>query len=227
MAKRTTRSRTKTKTATGRVGRSARTSRRPKRAAKSRKVTTRRASSRKRAAAPRRVALRVTPAMARLAKEMTKLLAEEAMPLDAVTLLMRDHTEVDNLFKTFDATDSRTEKGKIATKICLMLTVHATIEEELLYPASRRELEDHLIDEAIVEHATAKQLIADIEAMKPSEGLYDAKVKVLGEYIRHHVKEEENELFPQLQASELDLVELGEKLMERKRALFENAGARS
>ena len=98
--------------------------------------------------------------------------------------------------------------------------MHATIEEELFYPAAREaEVDADLLDEAEVEHASAKELIAQIEAMSPDEDLYDAKVTVLGEYIDHHVKEEEGELFPKCRKSDMDLEGLGEALAARKQEL--------
>jgi hemerythrin-like domain-containing protein len=101
------------------------------------------------------------------------------------------------------------------------LTVHTQIEEDIFYPAVREAIEKaELIDEAIVEHASAKQLIAEIEEMDANDELYDAKVKVLGEQVRHHVEEEEDELFPEVESSELDLEALGTKMVERKAALL-------
>ena len=92
------------------------------------------------------------------------------------------------------------------------MTVHTQIEEEIFYPAAREAIEkSELIDEAIVEHGSAKQLIAEIEEMDTGDELYDAKVKVLGEQVRHHVEEEEDELFPGIESSELDLEALGKK----------------
>jgi len=145
---------------------------------------------------------------------------------DAISLLKSDHKEVKALFEAYDqlvedeATDD--EKQAVAEEICNALTVHATIEEELLYPAARDALEEEagLVDEATVEHASAKELIAQIQDMQPSDDLYDAKVKVLGEYIDHHVKEEEKEMFPKLRKAGLDLEELGEALKARKEELM-------
>jgi hemerythrin superfamily protein len=106
-----------------------------------------------------------------------------------------------------------------------MLVVHTTLEEEIFYPAAREALgdEDDLIDEAAVEHASAKDLIAQIQSSDPNDDLYDAKVKVLGEYIDHHVKEEESEMFPKVRKTELDLKSLGESLMQRKEELMGEA----
>ena len=132
----------------------------------------------------------------------------------ATKLLMADHKEVHAMFQQYkklaDADAEASEREALATEICHALTVHATIEEELFYPAAR---------EAEVEHASAKALIAQIEAMSPDDDLYDAKVTVLGEYIDHHVKEEEGELFPKCRKSDMDLESLGEALAARKQEL--------
>jgi len=111
----------------------------------------------------------------------------------------------------------------LAARICRELTVHAQIEEEIFYPAAREVLRDEdLIDEATVEHASAKDLIAQIESSSPGDDLFDAKVKVLGEYINHHVKEEQNELFPKMRQTSLDLTEIGQRMMARKQELLES-----
>jgi hemerythrin-like domain-containing protein len=143
-----------------------------------------------------------------------------------VQLLKADHAEVKKLLKEYDklakeqASDE--ERQALATQICQQLTVHATIEEEIFYPAAREVLgdEDDLVDEATVEHGSAKELIAKIEAMSPDEDLYDATVKVLGEYIQHHVKEEQDELFPKL-TRKMDMREIGQRLQERKEELMQ------
>ena len=104
----------------------------------------------------------------------------------------------------------------------MKLTIHATAEEEIFYPAAREAgIESDLLDEAEVEHASAKDLIAQIRAMTPEDDLYDAKIKVLGEYIDHHVKEEEEEMFPKCRKSEMDLAGLAAELAERKAELME------
>jgi hemerythrin superfamily protein len=107
-----------------------------------------------------------------------------------------------------------------------MLTVHATAEEELFYPAARDALgeEEDLIDEADVEHATAKELIAQIQGSSPDDPHYDAKVKVLGEYIDHHVKEEEGEIFPKVKKGGLDTAALGAEIAQRKEELMSEMG---
>ena len=138
---------------------------------------------------------KATKASARAAK--TKAAPAAGVPQDAIGLLEADHREVEALFEQYEAADSALEKGALAAQICLALKVHAQIEEELFYPPARDKTGDtDLVDEAIVEHMGAKTLIAQIEAMAPGQPLYDAKVKVLSEQIRHHVEEEENELFP-------------------------------
>lgn len=141
-------------------------------------------------------------------------------PQDAIALLKADHREVKAMFEEYEKIEGDPEKQALAERICAALTVHAQIEEEIFYPAAYDALEeDDLLDEAEVEHASAKDLIAQIQASSPAEPLYDAKVKVLGEYINHHVKEEEKELFPECRDSDMDLKALGERLKARKQEL--------
>ncbi|NML18824.1 hemerythrin domain-containing protein [Azohydromonas sp. G-1-1-14] len=118
------------------------------------------------------------------------------------------------------------QKEQTAQRICKLLLMHAQLEEELLYPAARQALgRNDLIEEAKVEHASARDLIKQIQGMDPSEELYDAKVKVLGEYTKHHVQEEENELIPQLQQKGgLDLSALGRQMMTRRQELMQQMG---
>jgi iron-sulfur cluster repair protein YtfE (RIC family) len=143
-----------------------------------------------------------------------------AKPRDAVALLKQDHDEVKAMFEQYEELGDRAfaAKQKLAEKICLELTKHAIAEEEIFYPAVRSDADDadDLVDEATVEHASAKDLIAQIHAMDPHDDLYDAKVKVLGEYIEHHVKEEEKEMFPLAKKAGIDLVALGERIQARK-----------
>lgn len=146
-----------------------------------------------------------------------------AKPMDAIRLLKEDHKEVKQWFAQFDKSDDDDEKQDLANRICQALIVHAQIEEEIFYPAAYEALDedgDDLVDEATVEHASAKALIAEIQAMSVGEPLFDAKVKVLGEYIDHHVKEEENELFPECKDAGLDMKVLGEALAARKAELM-------
>lgn len=147
--------------------------------------------------------------------------AAKSKNVDAIELLESDHAEVQEYFDQYEDLESDDEKKVLAEQICLALKVHAQIEEEIFYPAAREATQDNdLLDEAAVEHAGAKALIAEIEAMEPGQNLYDAKVKVLGEQIRHHVKEEEGELFPEIRESDLDLAELGAEMAERKAELM-------
>ena len=148
-----------------------------------------------------------------------------AKPADAIKLLKDDHKEVKTYFKQYEDLEDEAEKQALADKICLALTVHAQIEEEIFYPATREAIDDDdLLDEAEVEHASAKQLIAEIQSMKAGDRLFDAKVTVLGEYIDHHVEEEENEMFPEGRESDLDLKALGAQLAARKAELMAQAG---
>jgi hemerythrin superfamily protein len=142
---------------------------------------------------------------------------------DAIALLKADHREVEELFERFEKARGAERKQAVANEICAKLAVHAQVEEELLYPAARDVLsasDEGLVDEAAVEHQSAKELIAKIEAMTPADDLYDATVKVLSEYIDHHVKEEERELFPKLRQRRIDLVELGERIAVRRDELL-------
>jgi hypothetical protein len=148
---------------------------------------------------------------------------------DAITLLTADHNEVKKMFKEFEklkkseAEDS--EKSALVSRICEALTVHAQIEEEIFYPAVREAIEDEdVMDEADVEHAGAKDLIAQLEEMEPGDDHYDAKVTVLGEHVEHHIKEEQGEMFPQVKEADLDLEALGEQIEERKAELEASGG---
>ena len=140
--------------------------------------------------------------------------------IDAIELLTEDHENVKAMFEQYEGLGDRAmaSKKKLAIQICTELTKHATAEEEIFYPAVRaagKDKED-LVDEATVEHASAKDLIAQIIEMEASEDLFDAKVKVLSELIEHHVKEEEEEMFPKARAAGLDLAMLGQQIAERK-----------
>jgi hemerythrin superfamily protein len=145
----------------------------------------------------------------------------------AITLLKQDHRQVEGWFDEFEQLDGEEEKQELFEKIAMALKVHTQIEEEIFYPAERGDVEDDMLDEALVEHQSAKKLIAEIEAMTPDEDLYDAKVKVLGEYIRHHVKEEEQPggVFAQAKRGDADLEEMGKKLKARKDELMKKLAA--
>ncbi len=141
-------------------------------------------------------------------------------PQDAIAMLIADHQEVKAMFKQYEGLGERARAGKkkLADQICGALLVHATLEEEIFYPAVREASGDaeDMVDEAVVEHASAKDLIAQLQEMDPEDDLYDAKVKVLSEQIEHHVGEEEGEMFPKARKSGLDLVALGEEMAQRK-----------
>ena len=146
--------------------------------------------------------------------------------MNAVDLLTRDHDEVDKLFKQYDEIKdgaSDAEKERLVAEICNALTVHAQIEEAIFYPAARRALDEEedkdLLDEAAVEHQTLKDIIGRLEMAPPSDPLYDAGVKVLSEYVKHHVREEEKELFPKVKSSDMDLNAIGQELAQRKQQL--------
>lgn len=142
---------------------------------------------------------------------------------NAITLLTDDHDKVKKLFKDFEKLSKKDDDSKvdIANQICAELTIHAMIEEEIFYPLARNAVnDDDMMNEADVEHDSAKDLIAQIQSMDPEDEMYDAKVTVLGEYIDHHVKEEEEEMFPKVRKAKVDLEELGMQLMMRKEELM-------
>jgi len=154
-----------------------------------------------------------------------KKLAADVAPKakEATALLRADHKAVNDLFNEYEKSRSNVRKKQIVNMICKELTVHAQIEEEIFYPAVKAALKDkELVPEATVEHATLKELIAQVEGKEPDGEMFDAKIKVLSEYVKHHVKEEQNEMFPKAKESKLDLTELGAKLAERKAELLAN-----
>ncbi|HJU27503.1 MAG TPA: hemerythrin domain-containing protein [Rhodanobacteraceae bacterium] len=143
---------------------------------------------------------------------------------NAIELLKQDHREVESMFKQLEAEDESRGKIEIAQHICLSLIVHSTIEEEIFYPAARQALDEEdreMVAEANVEHASLKQLIADIGGSGAQDEMLDARLTVLKEYVQHHVREEEQELMPAVKKTDLDLDTLGGKLMQRKQALME------
>jgi hemerythrin superfamily protein len=142
---------------------------------------------------------------------------------NAIAMLIADHDKVKKLFKAFEKEEDDAGKEKIAGEICTELKIHTRLEEEIFYPAAREAIdEEDLMDEAVVEHASAKDLISQIEAMGPDDELYDAKVTVLGEYVDHHVKEEQKQMFPKVRKAKLDLEELGERMKARKEELLQS-----
>ena len=151
----------------------------------------------------------------------TSSTASKTSKNEAIAQLTADHARVRKMFKQYerlakaDAPDK--QKQELATMICTELSAHATAEEEIFYPAARAAIDKvELVDEADIEHASAKDLIAQIEGSSPSDDHYDAKVKVLGEYIDHHVQEEEEEMFPKVRRAKVDTVSLGEQIAARK-----------
>lgn len=148
---------------------------------------------------------------------------------DAITLLTDDHKNVKRMFMAFEKLSKSANKGvekrTLVQKICVELIVHSKIEEEIFYPAVRAAInDDKLMDEADVEHAGARDLIKQLLDMKPGDDHYDAKVTVLGENIDHHVKEEQDEMFPKAKKAKLDLTALGVRMLERKKELLARSG---
>jgi len=144
--------------------------------------------------------------------------------LDAIKLLMKDHDDVGAMFKQFmKMKKDGAQKGELLEQICTALTIHAKIEEEIFYPACRDALAadgEMMLDEAEIEHASIKSLVQELEDADADDAMTAAKVKVLCEYVTHHVKEEEKTIFPKVKKSDLDLDELGAELMERKQQLM-------
>lgn len=145
---------------------------------------------------------------------------------DAIALLKADHRKVEDLFEEFETTGSDSKKQMLAEQICNELKVHTMIEEEIFYPAFVGKIEDDTLNEAYVEHDGAKVLINDILASSPGDQFYDAKVKVLSEEIKHHVKEEEQAsegMFAQCRETDVDLVALRDEMLTRKTELMPQA----
>ena len=150
----------------------------------------------------------------------------ESTPKDGLQLLAQDHRRVEDLFEQFEKASGASAKEKIVKTICTELKIHSMIEEEIYYPEIRGKVEEDALDEAYVEHDSAKLLINELEAAEPDEEFYDAKVKVLQELIEHHVAEEEKQrdnLFQQTRAAEIDLEALGRRLAARKAELTRKA----
>lgn len=147
----------------------------------------------------------------------------KSRPKDGLQLLAQDHRAVEELFARFEKASGLSAKEKIVHAICTELKIHSMIEEEIYYPSIRGRVDEDALDEAYVEHDSAKLLINELEAAEPDEAYYDAKVKVLQELIEHHVREEEKQhdnLFQQTRAAEVDLVALGDRLAARKTELM-------
>ena len=157
--------------------------------------------------------------MATAKKKATPRAAAQAK--DAIAMLKADHKKVSGLFEQFEKSRAASTKKKLVSEICKELTVHTMLEEEIFYPAVKAALRDReLVPEANVEHATVKDLIAQVKDVAPGGEEYDAKVKVMSEYVKHHVKEEQNEMFPKSQKTTLDMAALGQRMAERKAELL-------
>lgn len=156
--------------------------------------------------------------------------SSKTSPDDALHILAEDHRTVIDLFEEFEHMKEKNDTDDEAKQVlvetaCAELTIHTQVEEEVFYPAARDVIDDmDLLDEAEVEHAIARQLITELAAMQPGDDLYDAKFTVLGEYVKHHIQEEEKQLFPKLKKAGIDLRELGEEIQNRKRELHEELG---
>ena len=157
-------------------------------------------------------------------------MATRQRKMDAVALLKADHRKVEELFESFEKAHDSARKEKLAKQICMELTIHSMIEEEIFYPACTGQVGDEdLIEEAYVEHDGAKVLISELTNSSPDDEFFDAKVKVLSEMIKHHVNEEEKRdgLFAKSRQSEMDLEALGEQLAARKAELMNDIPSKS
>jgi len=142
---------------------------------------------------------------------------------DAIALLRADHKKVSDLYQQYESTRSPARKKALVATICLELSVHAQVEEEIFYPAVKAALKDkELVPEAQVEHASLKELIAQVKDKEPDGEMFDAKIKVMSEYTKHHVKEEQNEIFPAAKKTRLDMQDLGAQIAARKEELMAN-----
>ena len=140
---------------------------------------------------------------------------------DAIALLKADHRAVEKLFGQFEKAKDDDRRKALADKICLELRLHMQIEEQIFYPVSREYLKnDDIVDEAVVEHAAARDMMDEIEAMQPGEDLYDAKMTVLEEQIEHHVEEEEEDYFPKVRKTDMDLKAVGTRMAALKEQLM-------
>lgn len=157
--------------------------------------------------------------MKTLIKLANKLVAPKVM--DAIKLLRADHKLVAGLFAEYEKTNSAAKKKVLVTKICTELHVHTQVEEEIFYPAFKKAVKDkEMIPEAIVEHGMLRLLMSEVQGIDPSGEMYDAKIKVLSEYVKHHVKEEESEIFHKAKLTSLDLMALGARMAVRKDELM-------
>ena len=140
----------------------------------------------------------------------------------AIAILKKDHQQLKDLFDEFENAEKLQQKQRIAKTIVKELKAHAAVEEEMFYPAVRAAVGGKIMNEADVEHHVAKLLVAEIENMDGTEGHFDAKVHVLAESVRHHIKEEENDMMPKAKSADIDFEILGDRLLARKEQLFRN-----
>lgn len=143
----------------------------------------------------------------------------------AISILKKDHNKVRDLFDKFENAENLREKRKIVAEAITELKIHTAIEEEIFYPAVRRSIGNEIMTEADEEHHVAKVLIAELERMDGKEDHYDAKFIVLSENIRHHIKEEESDMFPKARSTSIDMEELGKKMLHRKNQLMKTGVA--
>ena len=140
---------------------------------------------------------------------------------DAVSLLTADHRAVEGLFQEFEQASNKRTQASIVKRICFELDAHTKVEEKILYPAIKKEVKDlqDLVNESFVEHAAVKRLVRELSSLPASDEFFKAKVTVMKEFVQHHVKEEESDLFPKIVESGLDLKELGERIARMKEKL--------
>jgi hemerythrin-like domain-containing protein len=156
-------------------------------------------------------------------KPKEKPMPRKSSKTDALSLLKADHDKVRKMFKEFEKleADDSEEKAELVKQACAELKVHTQVENEIVYPAIRQAIEDDgMMDEALVEHEAAEELISQLEQLQPGDELFDAKFTVLGEYVNHHIAEEQKEMFPKAKKADIDLVSLGEQVAERKKELM-------
>lgn len=163
-----------------------------------------------------------------MARAKKSELAEAEPPtVDPIKMLIEDHREVARMVEQFQKLKDGDEdlKAALVEQICAALSIHSELEEQIFYPAVRKAIgDDDMLDEAIVEHQTLTRLIEDLETMEPDEPLFDAKVKVLSEYVQHHVREEESEMFRKAAEADLDMVQLGREMAVLRRELEDDYG---
>lgn len=157
----------------------------------------------------------------------SRTVADE-VTFDAIEMLEQDHRKVEALFAEFEDSDDKREQRRIARQICAELDVHARLEEQLFYPEAKQEVKDVKsdINEGIVEHQAVKRLVLEISRMSAGDEFFEPKVTVLKEFVEHHVKEEENEIFPRLREEGLDVQDLGRRMAQRKPRLLRQAAKR-